>query len=113
MALSIGRLGGASLTSMVGVQPQNYSVKNQSAISEAYGESIQQLSGMGIGGAQPVQYTNAQLVENRIGQIREAQKVDKAYNAIASAFEGYTPAYDGSLQGASYSAAGANVDLFA
>ena len=113
MALSVGRLGGMSLSAMVGLRPQNYSVKNQSAISEAYGESIQQLSGLGIGAAQPVQYTNAQLVENRIGQIREAQEVDKAYNAIASAFEGYTPAYDGSLQGASYSAAGANVDLFA
>lgn len=117
MALSIGRLGGASSTAYVAMQSQNYSLKNQSSVSDAYEESMQQVGGAGmgaaIGSAHPVQYPNAQLTENRISQIRGAQQAEKNYNAIASAFQGYTASYDANMQGTTYSTAGAGIDLFA
>lgn len=117
MALSIGRLGGASSTAYVAMQPQNYSLNNQSAVSAAYEESLMQVSGMGAGDAidstPPVQYPNAQLTENRIAQIRGAQQAEKGYHSIAAAFEGYTASYNANLQGTTYNTTGAGIDVFA
>lgn len=110
MALSIGRLGGMS------IQAQHYSLGNQSNVSSAYKESMQQASGAfgaSVTGAHPVQYPTAQLTDNRIAQIKGAQHMEQAYNAIASSFDASNTSYRADKTGANYSAAGANIDLFA
>lgn len=107
MALSIGRLGGMS------IQAQNYSISNQAMVSSAYQETVERANnGNAVLGASPVQYPTAQLLDNRISQIRGAQEMEQAYNAIASAFDSANTSYSADLTGQSYSMVGANIDLF-
>ena len=114
MALSIGRLGAVSTTSVMAMQPQSYGIQNQSAVSTAYEESIQQLgSGASVDGVHPVQYPKSQLVANRVSQIEDSQRMEQAYNSIATAFEGNISSYDQSMMGMSYASVGANIDTFA
>lgn len=114
MALSVGRLGAMSTTSVMAMQPQSYGIQNQSTVSEAYQESVQQLgSSAGVDGVHPVQYPNSQLVANRVSQIQDSQRMEQAYNSIATAFEGNVSSYDSAMVGMNYASVGANIDTFA
>lgn len=112
MSLSIGRLSASATTSSyASIRPQSYSVANEAEVSAAYTESVQQASGVSgpIGGADPVQYPNAQTVAGVSG----AHEVEQAYNAVASAFEGATTSYGADLVGTSYGVVGSNIDVYA
>lgn len=112
MALSVGRMSAASTTSYEQIRPQNYSVTNQSAVSSVYEESVQQAGAL-VGGAQPVQYPNAQIAEQAVSHVQASQKMEQAYNAIASAFEGTTTSYQGDMQGSGYAMIGSQIDVYA
>lgn len=114
MALSVGRLGNASATSVLSMQAQNFSVRNQSAVSAVYEESIQQ-TGMeaSVGGVHPVQYPNAQLVANRVSQIQDSQRIEQAYNDIAAGLSGEIAFYNETSLGGQYDSLGTKVDAFA
>ncbi len=87
MALSVGSLGGLTTTSYMSVQPQSYALHNQSSVSTAYEESMQQ--GM-IHSTHPVQYSSAQLTENHIAQLQASQKLEQAFQSVAAGLDGYT-----------------------
>lgn len=114
MALSVGRLGSTSASSILSMQAQSFSLNNQSAVSAVYEESIQQ-TGMeaSIGGVHPVQYPNAQLVANRVSQIQESQRMEQAYNDIAAGLSGEIAFYNETSLGGQYNSIGTKVDAFA
>lgn len=114
MTLSVGGMNGGSMISM---QAQNYTVGNQSSVSSAYEESVKQMQGVGAGSSvestSPVRYPNAQLVENKMAQVKEAQQMGRAYNDIAATFEGNPSSYGADRKGNSYALLGANIDVYA
>ncbi len=110
MALSVD-----SATSLV-VNPQYYSLNNQSQVSTAYEQSMQVggVSGAAaVKGAHPVQYPNANVYEAQATQRQEAVAMESAYNAIATSFDGATTAYSSSLAASSYASVGAGFDAYA
>ena len=95
MGLSVGGIG--TTYGMSFVQPLNYSIKNNSDVSDAFKETG--LKGE-IENVPPVIYPNA-------------QKVNKMYNEVAEKFQGMTVGYGSDSVGLSYGMEGNSVDLFA
>ncbi len=103
-------------TSNLTVNPQWYSVQNQSQVSAAYTESMQvgAVSGSAaVKGANPVQYPNAQVAEAQEAAQQASQQAEQGFNSIAMAYEGTYTSYTSAMSGASYSMVGSNIDVFA
>ena len=116
MSLAINAINAYSAVSAV--RPMNYAVKNQSDVSSAYMESINETQSVegfsGIGAVNPTQYPNAQSVEiNPMMKLAKTQSVSKDLNAIASGFSGITTGYDSTSQSYGYQTIGSVIDLYA
>ena len=118
MSISIG-----SMTSAYGmsyVQPMNYTIKNESEVSDAFVQNRAQAT---IPNVTPVGYPNAQIISGdsdeedpmklAIGAVQKSQEVNKAYNDVAGKFQGMTVGYSQSQAGYGYEMAGSKLDLFA
>lgn len=115
MSLSIGSLGGVAGASYISTTPQNFSVRNQSQVSQAYQESmaVGTAEGAGIGSPHPVQYPTAQMTEsNKLSHLQAAQETERAYEAIAAGFMGMTTSYGQDLNGFGYGGIGGNIDVY-
>ena len=116
MALSIGGL--SAYSSAASVQPMNYAVSNQSEVSSAYQESLNQVAGttafLGIHGASPVQYANAQYARvDSTAQVQRAQEVNRELNTVAAGFEGQSVGYQQDSTSYGYQMLGSILDLYA
>ena len=95
------------------VKPLSYGLSNQSATSVSFAESMQAVGGNeGVGLVTPTQYPNARLV-SPIEKAEETVRASKAYNEVASAFEGVTNGYNRESKGTNYGTVGATVDVYA
>ena len=108
MAVSIGGIG--AYNQFTYVRPMNYSVKNQSDVSDAYSEEVSSLGESGL--VNPVGYPNAQAepvspVASRIS----AQKAGEQSNELAAQFSGSVTGYGSDSQGLSYGMTGSNFDM--
>lgn len=113
MALSVGGLNNNYSV----VRPMNYSVENNSKVSDAYTQSVEQTSRVGsfsdVLAVQPVGYANAQIAKvDPMAQLEQAKKAGQEFNQIASGFSGMTTGYTSSRTAAGYEMIGSNVDLF-
>ena len=119
MGMSIGGLGGAY--GMSYVQPMNYTLKNESDISEDFAKKG--AAGL-VTNVTPVGYPNAQAIagddeekENplaiSIGSIMKSQEANKMYNDVAQKFQGMTVGYGQDMAAQSYGTQGSTLDLFA
>jgi hypothetical protein len=76
------------------VKPLSYGLSNQSVTSASFAESMQAVGGSeNVGLVTPTQYPNARLV-SPLEKADETVRVSKAYNEVASAFEGVTNGYE-------------------
>ncbi len=113
MALSVSSMRPISSVSTVAVKPMNYSVENQSEVSDVY-NAMATTPTQGIDSVSPVMYPNAQAqATSPVAQAEAAVKADKAFNDIASSFAGSSTGYDSAMAANSYSMVGANIDLLA
>ncbi len=117
MSLSVGGIGNAY--GMSYVQPMNYSLKNESSVSDAFIETGMAGSVMNV---PPVVYPNAQAVpaddeSNPLAlsanSVKKSQVANKMYNEVAKRFQGMTTGYTQSTEGISYDMSGSTVNLFA
>ena len=118
MSLSIGGIG--NTYGMSFVQPMNYSVNNESDVSEAFVETGMSGAVMNV---PPVVYPNAQTVSAADSEsdplslsansVRKSQEVNRAFNDVASKFQGMTTGYSQNTQALSYGMSGNTIDLFA
>lgn len=103
------------------IQPMNYTVNNESEVSDAFAETGMDGS---VKSVPPVVYPNARTVESSEGDesnplklsadvARKSQQVNRFYNDVASGFRGMITGYNGSTQGLSYEMPGGTIDLFA
>jgi hypothetical protein len=116
MALSIGGIGAYSSISYV--KPMNYTVENDSQVSEAYTKSVGQTQGTGtfqpVDLTSPVVYANAKAYSvDSTAQLEAARKVGQQYNEIAAGFSGTATGYDSGSQSFSYQMVGNNFDMYA
>lgn len=119
MGLSVGSI--SSTYGMNYIQPMNYSVDNESEVSDEFVQrGVQGL----VPNVQPVGYPNAQAIssvaddednplEMAVNTVRKSQEAGKMYNEVAARFQGMTVGYDSSLSGVGYGIAGSTLDLFA
>ena len=118
MALSVGGIGNPYGMSFV--QPMNYSVKNQSDISDAFIETGMSNAIMNV---PPIIYPNAQEIPKAdeesdplalsINTVKKSQEANKLYNDVASKFQGITTGYTQDTQALTYGMSGSRIDLFA
>ncbi len=118
MGISIGGIG--SSYGMNYIQPMNYSVGNESEISDAFVETG--MSGM-VMNVPPVIYPNAQAMptaddENNplsmsAASVQKSQQANRMYNDVASKFQGMTTGYSQNTEALSYGMSGNTIDLFA
>ena len=103
------------------IQPMNYTVKNQSEVSDAFIETGMSGSVMNV---PPVVYPNAQQVESSDEEtndplklsadvVKKSQDANRLFNDVASKFQGMTTGYTQNNQAYSYGISGGNLDLFA
>jgi hypothetical protein len=118
MALSVGGIGGSY--GMSYVQPMNYTIKNESEVSDAFLQN-------GVQGAvpnvSPVGYPNAQAVSGEdeendplalaVNSVKKSREASRMYNDLAAKFQGMTTGYTQQSAGLSYGTAGSNLDVFA
>lgn len=104
-------------SSAVSTRPMNYSISNQSQVSDSYADSINNTSADAVDAASPVVYANAQNTRanssNPMAQTQEVQRVSKAMNDIAEGFGGNNTSYTSNMQAQRYDVIGANIDLYA
>ena len=118
MAISIGSIGSAY--GMNYVQPMNYTLKNESEVSDAF---VQHGAQGVIPNVNPVAYPNAQMVADdseeedpmklAIGAVQKSQEANKMFNDVANRFQGMTVGYSQTQAGYGYEMAGSKLDLFA
>ena len=119
MGISIGAIG--SSYGMSFVQPMNYTIKNQSEVSD---EFVNQGAKGLVPNVTPVGYPNAQAVSDTkddeddpmqmaIDMVKKSQEANRMYNDVAQKFQGMTVGYSQSQDAMSYGVSGANLDLFA
>ena len=119
----IGSIGGLSSASMNPIQQvtyresvdQAYTIDNQSDFSDAFVDSVRDLSSAeSVEGVPPVQYPTANVLTRRIGQIEEGMRVNAGYNSIAAGYEGVTVGYGrGGAASQGFGMVGSTIDLFA
>ena len=109
MEHSIGRVG----SGFSQVKPLAYGLSNESATSVSFAESMQAVGGTSdVGAVPPARYANARLV-SPVEKSDETVRVSKAFNDIATTFEGLTNGYNRVSQGTSYETIGASIDVYA
>lgn len=119
MGISIGAIG--SSYGMSFVQPMNYTIKNQSEVSD---EFVNHAANGVIPNVTPVGYPNAQVVSNAdeededpmqmaIDMVKKSQEANRMYNDVAQKFQGMTVGYSQNQSAMSYGVSGGNLDLFA
>jgi hypothetical protein len=119
MAMSIGGIGSAY--GMSYIQPMNYTLKNESDISEDFAKKG--AAGL-VTNVSPVGYPNAQAIagddeekENplaiSIGSVMKSQEANKMYNEVAQKFQGMTVGYSQNMAAQAYATQGSTLDLFA
>ncbi len=119
MGISIG--GISNTYGMSFVQPMNYTLKNESDISEDFAKKG--AAGL-IGNVSPVGYPNAQAIaapddekenpmELAIGSVMKSQEANRMFNEVAQKFQGMTVGYGQDSSAQTYAAAGSTLDLFA
>ena len=108
MAISIGGMG--AYNRLTYVRPMNYSVKNQSDVSDAYTQEVSSLGESGL--VDPVGYPNAQTEPvSPAASNASKQKMDGQFNALAAQFSGSVIGYGSNSQGLSYGITGSNFDM--
>ena len=121
MASSISGISSLSMNpvrpiSASSVSPQNFSVENESEVSDAFSESLAVNGTDGITGPAPVQYANASRTrtdEAALENARSATEVNDYYNKVASSFEGASTSYDAGGNASGYAMVGSHIDLLA
>lgn len=114
MGLSASSLNPISSIEYRTTIPQAYSVENQSEVSDSFVEAMQGAGALNrVDAAPPVQYANASVTTNRIEQLHKNQEANKAYNDLASSFNGVNVSYGASRQAAGYEILGGSFDSFA
>ncbi|MGN0160967.1 MAG: hypothetical protein ACI4AQ_06235 [Lachnospiraceae bacterium] len=113
--MRIGNIGGYG---GIAVSPYNYSVRNQSDVSDAYIESVDEIGKMNasedIGIVQPVRYPNAKAQPvDPVKRMQDAQKVNQEYNQVAANFKGNDTWYGADALSGGYQTVGGTIDLFA
>ena len=109
MEYSVGKVG----SGFSQVKPLSYGLSNQSVTSASFAESMQAVGGTSeVGLVTPTQYPNARLV-SPVEKAEDTVKVSKAFNEIASAFEGVTNGYNRESRGTNYGTVGATFDAYA
>ncbi len=118
MGLSVSGIGGSYGMSFV--QPMNYTIKNQSEVSDAF---LQNGAQGVIPNVSPVGYPNAQAISDdeeekdplalAVDTVKKSQEASRMYNDVAAKFQGMTTGYTQQLAGLSYGIAGSTLDLFA
>ena len=101
-------------SSQVQQKSMNYSLENESDVSGAYAESLQQATPARVDAVPPVRYANATL--DRVDPAQRmsmSQQVNRAYNNVASRFGGTTTGYGQDRAARAYGMVGQSVDLFA
>lgn len=113
MAVSVSGVRSAA----VSARPMNYSISNQSQVSDSYADSINNTSADAVDASSPVVYANAQHTRagssNGASQAQEVQRVSKAMNDIAEGFGGNNTSYTSNMQAQKYDIIGSNIDLYA
>lgn len=117
MSISIGAIGGAS--GMSYIQPMNYSLKNESDVSDSFIETGMSGAVMNV---PPVRYPNAQAIpvadddnsslKLSANVVKKSQEANRMYNDVAAKFQGMTTGYSQDTQAISYGMAGNTIDLF-
>lgn len=114
MGLSVASLNPISNVTMVTAKEQAYSISNQSGVSQAYKESINNtVTPKAVRGPAPVQYATARYDVSSNRGIQANRRMTRAYNDIAAGFNGVSTSYDRNRQASSYDLTGQGVDLFA
>ncbi|ADL33080.1 hypothetical protein bpr_I0332 [Butyrivibrio proteoclasticus B316] len=119
MGISIGSIG--SPYGMSFVKPMNYTIKNQSEVSDEF--TNHGAKGL-VPNVTPVGYPNAQAVSTveddeedpmqmAIDMVKKSQEAGKMYNDVAQKFQGMTVGYSQNQGALSYGISGGNLDLFA
>lgn len=113
MGLSVASLNPISSTAVMSTR-QAYSIDNQSEISSAYRESIANTATPeGVRGPAPVQYATRRYNVSGVNSLSENQRMTRAYNNIASAFDGINTSYDRNSEASPYQLIGKGFDAFA
>ncbi len=118
--MAIAPISGINTYSQVAsIQPMNYSVQNESEVSDVFATEATKNTA-GINGTTPVQYPNARVSateESRLidptAMLEARKKTASAYNDIASQFKTANTGYSRSGIGNSYGMAGSRFDAFA
>ena len=115
MGLSTASLNPIQGVSYRSVVPQSYTVSNEADFSDAFTDSVKDLSSAdSVMGPTPVQYPTATLRTKQIGQIEANQKINDGLNSIAMGFEGRATGYNsGGFSAMGYGMVGSRIDLFA
>lgn len=119
MGISIGSIG--SPYGMSFVNPMNYTIKNQSEVSDEF--TNHGAKGL-VPNVTPVGYPNAQavsaveddnedLMQMAIDMVKKSQETERMYNDVAQKFQGMTIGYSQDQGALSYGISGGNLDLFA
>lgn len=99
------------------VNSLNYSLANESKVSDTYAASQNGVTGgvfNPVDSTPPVSYPTAQTGSIRGPESMEATKaVSKAYNNIASSFEGRATGYTSRSTTMNYGTAGSSIDVYA
>lgn len=113
MGLSVASLNPISSTPVMSSR-QAYTIDNQSEISSAYRESIANTTTPeGVRGPAPVQYATRRYNVSGVNSLSENQRMTRAYNSIASGFEGVNTSYDRNSEASPYEMVGSGFDAFA
>jgi hypothetical protein len=114
MGLSVASLRPISGLSYVQQKPMNYTVDNQSDVSGAFVESMENASPAKVDAAPPVRYPTAQVSSiDSAEQVTRNQQVNRAYNNIASRYSGTVTGYGQDRAARAYGTVGQALDLFA
>ena len=113
MAVSVSGVRSA----VASTRPMNYSISNQSQVSDSFAESINNTSANAVDASSPVVYANSQRTTsgtvNATSQAQEVQRVSKAMNDIAEGFGGNNTSYSANMQAQKYDVIGSNFDMYA
>lgn len=97
------------------VKPMNYSLSNNSKVSDAYTESIGKTSDVNdIEITKPVSYANAKAtLVDPTEKLKGVLQATKAYNSVADGFSGAITGYGNDSTPSVYSTTGSNIDIYA
>lgn len=93
---------------------QATTISNQSAISDSFKESLgMRTSPESITGPAPVQYATSRNAVRSSASVGANRAANRAYNELASQFDGVNTSYGRDMSGQSYSTPGRFIDVMA